>query len=120
MHFIEIYTVAMLEDRHKLADSWRYLRIQLVALTKQQLTKPGYQRIDEHRKKLLLAWSDREEFNWMEVVWAVLDKGKTLAYQIVQMCGKFCCVFTFFSLSQYSWESILKYTSIECSRETNR
>ena len=83
---------------------------------KPQLTKQDYQEIDE----VFLAWSDREKPTWLKVVCAVMEKGKALAYWIAQEYGTFCCVFAFFSLSQYKWESSMKYTRNGCSRETNK
>ena len=91
----------IVDDIQKLVCNWSCLGIDLgVLLPKQQLTKQGYQQIDQHRKELYLPWSDTEEFSWMEIVRAVLDKGKTLVHRIAQEFGKFCCVFTFVSLSQ--------------------
>ena len=110
MYFIQINTVVKLlkvmnNDLHKLADDWLNLGVYLeVPLAKQQLTKHGYQQIGECRKELLLTWSNRETFTWMEVVRGLVDNVKTLGCWIAHKynIGKFCCVFTFFSLSQYN------------------
>ena len=77
------------DELQKSAYNWFSLGIYLtVLLAKQQLTKHGYQQIDECRKEPYLAWNDRE------FVRTVFDKGKTPVY------GKFCCVFTFISASK--------------------
>ena len=108
LNVLQINTVVKLlkvmnNDLHKLADDWSNLGVHLeVPLAKQQLTKHGYQQIDECRKELLLTWSNRETFTWMEVVQGLVDNVKTLGCWIAHKYGKFCCVFTFFSLSQYN------------------
>ena len=89
MHFIEINTVAMLkvtvDELQKSAYNWCSLGIYLtVPLAKQQLTKHGYQQIDERRKEPFLAWNDRE------FVRTVFDKGKTPMRRTAPEYGKFC------------------------------
>ena len=88
-------TVAILKDLvSELQDvtDWYYLGLCLgISLLKLQSIKQDYRHIEERKREVLLAWSDKEKPTWVKVVNALMDMRKmSLAQQIAQKYGN-CC-----------------------------
>ena len=90
-----VNTVAILKDLvSELQDviDWYYLGMCLgIPLAKLQSIKQDYRHIEERKREVLLAWSDKEKPTWVKVVNALVDMRKmSLAQQIAQKYGN-CC-----------------------------
>ena len=90
-------TVAILKDLvSELQDvtDWYYLGLCLeIPLAKLQSIKQEYRHIEERKREVLLAWSDKEKPTWVKVVNVLMDMRKmSLAQQIAQKYGKFYLV----------------------------
>ena len=90
-------TVVILKDLvGELQDvtDWYYLGLCLgIPLAKLQSIKQDYRHIEERKREVLLAWSDKEKPTWVKVVNVLMDMRKmSLAQQIAQKYGKFYLV----------------------------
>ena len=90
-------TVVILKDLvGELQDvtDWYYLGLCLgIPLAKLQSIKQDYRHIEERKREVLLAWSDKEKPTWVKVVNVLMDMRKmSLAQQLAQKYGKFYLV----------------------------
>ena len=88
-------TVASLKDvvsELQEVTDWYYLGLCLgVPFTELQSIKQDYWHIEERKREVLLAWSDKEKPTWLKVVNVLVEMRKMpLAQQIAQKYGN-CC-----------------------------
>ena len=64
-----------------------------VPFAKLQSIKQDYKYIEERKREVLLAWSDKEKPTWLKVVNVLVDmRNISLANRIAQKYGNCCCV----------------------------
>ena len=90
-------TVASLKDlvsELQEVTDWYYLGLCLgVPFTMLQSIKQDYRHIEERKREVLLAWSDKETPTWVKVVNVLVEMRKmSLANHIAQKYGNCCCV----------------------------
>ena len=100
------------------ARDWYYLGLCLgVPFAKLQSIKQDYKHIEERKREVLLAWSDKEKPTWLKVVNVLVDmRNISLANRIAQKYGNCCCVDCIYKLCT---DEALKQSNEVCTKFWN-